>query len=139
MVETDNLLSQIYLQAKGFVSIEDAATLLSRRHASRPGDEIIIWGLLMGDRVFETPNSLWRREGQEMVPGVRTGYLISNIPRLADAGLSWAPARPNLSLLREDGQEGVDICYPYDGGSSQLGFIHDEGLRSDWWEYKIDT
>ena len=46
--------SKLYfdMKSKGFVSIEEAGSLLSWRQASRPGDDIVIWSLLVGDEKF---------------------------------------------------------------------------------------
>lgn len=40
--------------AEGFVSLEEAAMLLSHRHVIRPGDKIVIWGLLIGKTVLKS-------------------------------------------------------------------------------------
>jgi hypothetical protein len=60
---------------KGFVSVTEAAGLLSHRHASRPGDEVVIWGLLTGDEVFFRAEDLWcKQEGQNFP----TCWLVSS-------------------------------------------------------------
>lgn len=57
------------------LSIEDAGFLLSQRHASRAGDEIIIWGLLNNLTGDKSPANLWKSQSS-----VHTGYLMSSAP-----------------------------------------------------------
>lgn len=40
--------------AEEFVSLEEAALPLSHRHVTRPGDKIVIWGLLIGKTVSKS-------------------------------------------------------------------------------------
>lgn len=45
----------------GDISNEVSGTLLSHRPASRPGDDIVIWSLLLGgDQIFFDPIKFWR-------------------------------------------------------------------------------
>ncbi|KAF4541548.1 Ankyrin repeat-containing protein [Lasiodiplodia theobromae] len=99
--------------------VEDAAAHLSHRHASRPGDEVVIWSLLTttnaaregegegagagaageegGGGPTDDPLRFWKRRVGTLVP---TGFLISSSPRLGyasaeNAGFGWAPRRPD--------------------------------------------
>lgn len=105
-------------------SIETASTLLSRRYASRLGDDVIIWSLLCGDdKPHQSPISLWKsREGS----WVKTGFLMSSCHRIADAprGYGWAPATPQVlgpyTPLRSPGSP---IFWPYDGSGTAAARI----------------
>ncbi|KAF4537742.1 Ankyrin repeat-containing protein [Lasiodiplodia theobromae] len=73
-------------------SVEQSGRLLSHRHASRTGDEIVIWSLLRGG-LFNTAEDFWRNHSTV----IQTGFLISDAPRISDVpGMGWAPARPDL-------------------------------------------
>lgn len=43
----------------GYVTVMEAAGLLSHRHASRPGDEVVIWDLLTGDLLTRDEGDDW--------------------------------------------------------------------------------
>ncbi|CAF3487914.1 unnamed protein product [Fusarium graminearum] len=113
---------------KGFVTISEAATLLSQRHASRPGDDVIIWSLLVGDDPFKHALQLWRsgRAGIDILAThqtVFTGFLLSSVPRLRSPGPSWAPNQPGVSRSAI----GEQTRYPpYDGNLSRVGTIEIE-------------
>jgi hypothetical protein len=44
------------------IAIEDAGFLLSQRHASRPDDEVVIWGLLNNLNGEKSALNLWRAQ-----------------------------------------------------------------------------
>jgi hypothetical protein len=50
------------LLGRGFVSIGEAAALLSHRHATRDADDLLIWSLLIGDLEGESPVEMWKRQ-----------------------------------------------------------------------------
>jgi hypothetical protein len=113
--------------------------LLSHRQASRPGDAVVIWSLLLEEKAAKTPAELWKRQVR-MLPqpqkrpaipanGIPTGFLISSAPRLKGLpGLGCAPATPTLSL---DGGGGK-IYLAEDGQGTEVGIIWPDGLRALW-------
>ncbi|KAK1246306.1 hypothetical protein MKX08_000108 [Trichoderma sp. CBMAI-0020] len=124
----------IVKRRKGFVDIKEAAGLLSHRHASRAGDEIVIWGLLTGDKVFDKAESLWlSQQGR----GVPSGWLVSSYERLTGVkGFSWAPSRPNFRLHGQGSHADYNrLLFPYSGIDTRISIITSNGLRGDWWAY----
>lgn len=120
-------------RAMGFVNVQEAACLLSHRHASRMNDEVIIWSLLCDDEVSETAVEFWKTRIGRVIP---TGFLISSTPRIqcdgikAQRGFSWAPCRPDMP---DDPDSSKGKAYfAYDGTKSAAGLITAEGLRATW-------
>lgn len=104
--------------------IETAGVMLSRRYASRRGDDVIIWSLLCGDdRAHQSPVSLWEsRKGSR----VRTGFLMSSCDRIAGAprGFGWAPATPLiLGPHTSPRPPNVPLYWPYDGSGTSSARI----------------
>ncbi|KAL7896207.1 hypothetical protein HDV63DRAFT_413242 [Trichoderma sp. SZMC 28014] len=122
---------------KGFVDIKEAASLLSHRHASRPGDEVVIWSLLTGDKVFSEAESLWLSQER----GIPSGWLVSSYERLEHVkGLSWAPSRPNFPLHGEGSHADYDkLLLPYSGRDTRFTKITQQGLRGLWWAYTFQA
>ena len=115
---------------EGFVNIGEAAALLSHRHATRYGDDLLIWSLLIGDIEDVSPISMWERQVGKRIA---TGSLISSAQRIqGHPGLGWAPFSPT-ALRRIDDQSANPKAYPaYDGGETSEGLITPEGLRAKW-------
>lgn len=120
-------------RAKGFVNVEEAACLLSHRHASRPGDEVIIWSLLCGPIVRHSAIEFWRQRVDHVV---LTGFLVSSCPRvhaplsITRSGFGWAPCRPNMPAIRK-----LPLSKTYfgdDGARTAGGLINARGLKSAW-------
>lgn len=113
------------VSAEKFASIEDAAGLLRYRQASHPDkDEIVIWSLLCEAHVSTTAEQLWQRYRHAKIShrlGVRSGFLMSSIPRLQTPGFSWAPSRPSLSLATAPG------LFPPDDGTLSQNLILGDG------------
>jgi hypothetical protein len=79
------------------LTTEEAGNLLSRRHATREGDDIVTWSLLSGPCVFNVAEQMWKAR---MNVRIVTAYLMSNSPRLENVrGFSWAPATPYTRRL----------------------------------------
>lgn len=119
----------------GFVNIGEAAALLSHRHATRDGDDLLIWSLLIGDFEDDSPIAMWERQVGKRIP---TGSLVSSAQRIQDhPGLGWAPFSPT-ALQRTDEQNPSPKVYPaYDGGETSDGLITPEGLRAKWLTYEF--
>lgn len=115
--------------AKGFVSVEEAAGLLSHRQASRPGDDVVIWSLLVGEKAYHSPESFWRSRYSNDVDArfrrvLNTGFLFSSAPRIQhQKGLSWAPARPTCD--RASGR----FFLGGDGHRTKLASLSKKGLK----------
>jgi hypothetical protein len=124
--------------ADGFLAVSEAATLLCQRFASRPGDDVVIWALLVGEQRFEDAAELWTRGhgGTDPIPmdrTVYTGYLISSVPRLSHDGISWAPSQPGVQFAADGSGTSYDYP-PYDGMLSRVGTImkYPHNLRAVW-------
>ena len=118
----------------GFLTIGEAA-LLSHRHATRDGDDLLIWSLLIGDLEDESPIEMWKRQVGKRIP---TGSLISSTQRVKGyPGLNWAPYLPTvLQHIKEPGS--VSKVYPaYNGSETSNGIITKEELRVKWLVYCI--
>lgn len=118
--------------AQGFISIGEAAVLLSHRHATRDEDDVLIWNLLIGDVERQDPVEMWKLQiGNK----ISTGALISSAPRIQHLeGFHWAPSRPTLPR-RSHADRAVKnpkAFLAYDGGDSRNGEITTEGLRAKW-------
>ncbi|OKL60969.1 hypothetical protein UA08_03689 [Talaromyces atroroseus] len=130
---------------KGRVTVEVGSCLLSHRHASRPGDEVVIWSLLISDSVHRTAVNLWQSlEGQM----VQTGFLMSSLPRIkGHKGLGWAPSRPNFpphttSSPADPEHEGVapltQRIFPSTGYGTSSALITPKGLDGPWHVFEIE-
>lgn len=116
--------------SKGFLIPEVAGSLLSHRPASRPGDDIVIWSLLLQDEVCHDAESFWRsREGS----GLATSFLMSSAPRLRKRGLRWAPSSPMAEELRFPTSKTSTRILAFDGSDSDTGLISPEGFSAPWW------
>jgi len=120
---------------EGFVDIGTAAALLSHRHATRDGDDLIIWSLLIGDMETSSPVAMWQRQ---VGKHIRTGCLISSAKRIqGHQGLSWAPFSPT-TRQRSDNEGTVSRVYPaYAGQETSGGLVTTEGLRAKWLTFEF--
>ncbi|KAI9771959.1 MAG: hypothetical protein M1839_002592 [Geoglossum umbratile] len=112
--------------AKGFIGVQEASCLLNHRHASRQGDEVVIWSLLCDERVHTSAEAFWKAK----VGGViNTGFLVSNAPRVQNCkGFSWAPRRPSTQL----GLHSEKNSFASDGEGSCWGLVREEGYKAKW-------
>lgn len=130
----------------GYLSVETSGDLLSHRPASRPGDDVVIWSLLVSQRtIFHDAETFWKAmQGPVFRPSkvsgrgarIRTGYLISSAPRLKTRGLGWAPASPTFLFSSQSTTGGLSSS---DGGDSATGWITPDGLVADWLLWKFDN
>ncbi|KAL9044841.1 MAG: hypothetical protein Q9214_002051 [Letrouitia sp. 1 TL-2023] len=116
----------------GFLTLETAGSLLSHREASRPGDDLVIWSLLLKEEVCEDAEVFWR---SRIGTTVSTAYLISSAPRLDVRGFSWAPRTPNADLSPSSLTNVSGRILSYDGSDGDRSFITSEGLRGEWFMY----
>lgn len=120
------------LAINGYLTVENSGSLLSHREASRPGDDIVIWSLLLHEQVFEDAELFWRsREGKLL----QTSYLLSSAPRLGVRGLGWAPSSPSARLLADASGKLTSRLLSHDGRGSIPGSITKDGFVADWLFY----
>lgn len=118
--------------SRGFLVPEVAGSLLCYRPASRPGDDIVIWSLLLQDEVCHDAESFWRsREGSTLA----TSFLMSSAPRLGKRGLRWAPSSPMAGLMGLPTLKTKTRILAFDGSDSAVGSISSEGFTAPWWFY----
>ena len=116
----------------GFLTVGAAGSLLSHREASRPGDDIVIWSLLLHDTVYQNAKDFWTsRQGLTL----GTSFLVSSVPRLKERGLGWAPASPTAPLvdMRSNGRQTRLLAFG--GEDSEVGLIRKDGFRAHWFMY----
>lgn len=120
--------------AKGLISLEEAASLLSHRHASRDGDDVIIWSLLFNEKAFKTAENLWQADNSRHIDDINSGFLLSSAPRLKDIkGLSWAPSRPAIRLTPEEEAKGYRAHMAVASYNTSLCHMTPEGLQGAWY------
>lgn len=134
----------------GYLPIETSGNLLSYRPASRPGDDVVIWSLLISEKtVIHDAETFWKTmqgpalqlstvTGRIFSSGARikTKYLVSSAPRLKTRGLGWAPASPTFRVSTQSITDGLD---GFDGGTSESGWITPDGLVADWLLWRFEN
>ncbi|KAK9422446.1 hypothetical protein SUNI508_04802 [Seiridium unicorne] len=120
--------------------IEDSGLSLLRRHASRSGDDVIIWSLLSGHPGNFSAINLWKRQST-----VQTAYLMSSAPRITDVpGFGWAPSTPTIipHERRLTYKHFEQVCmtsyYCGDSRGSYVGTITPRGLAARWLIQELD-
>ena len=116
----------------GFLLVETAGSLLSHREASRPGDDIVIWSLLLGDKLNKGAIAFWKSR-QKI--GLSTSFLVSSVPRLKKRSLGWAPSSPTAQLVRMRANGPQTRLLAFDGMDSDRGIIEKDGFRAPWFMY----
>ena len=114
----------------GFVDIETGSSYLNHRAASRPGDDMVIWSLLLDDKVYHDAETFWRTmEGQFL----SVSFLVSSAPRLKCRGLRWAPSSPTARLQKDtfEGPGPRSWAFSF-GGVSEFGIIEKDGFSATW-------
>lgn len=112
-----------------FMSSEKSGEILSYRPASRKGDDVIIWSLLVNNNKCELPEDFWRRNLGELI---HTGFLMSSAPRVDARGLSWAPSTPYFKPLLDSTVAGVSSYRAFTGSETMPGVITEAGLVAGW-------
>lgn len=131
-----NAQQRVPVNAYRAFHVDKAAIFLNHRHASRPGDEIVIWSLVCDSRIFERPEDLW---ANFINYPVNTSFLISSAPRIQGRkGLSWAPARPNPAPPAEDEYQPEDYYIAQDV-ESEPAKISAEGIRGKWFVLEFEV
>ena len=130
----------------GYLTIERSGRSLINRPVSHPGDDVIIWSLLMNEKtVFHNAETFWKNlqaahsdhtDAIMEAAQIETGYLVSSIPRLKIKGLGWAPVSPTSSFSTQAMSQGL---HGFEGRPSLMGFITPDGLVADWWLWKFSN
>ena len=129
------------------MSLELAGSALSHRPASRKGDDLVIWTLLIGlDNDSSTPlpfegveqdseefsSRFWKTFVDRQIT---TGFLMSNVPRITIPSLTWAPRTASCMMLEND-----FVFHSYfDGENTSLARITDEGIIGEWMMYEFSV
>ncbi|KAL9625868.1 MAG: hypothetical protein Q9160_000188 [Pyrenula sp. 1 TL-2023] len=134
-------LNSIEERFKEALPISVAGTWLSHRPASRPGDDVVIWSLLLGPGRDPSSNGLdfWKAHVGNSIP---TGFLVSSAPRLTAPGLSWAPQSPFAApnkLKNKQSNKISDFIRPSKGQDTAYGKITDDGLEGPWLVYRFQS
>lgn len=116
----------------GFLTVETAGSLLSHREASRPGDDLVIWSLLLKEEACKDTELFWR---SKIGTAISTAFLVSSAPRLDVRGFSWAPRTPNTDISRNSLTNGSERILSYDGSTGDQALITSEGLNGTWYMY----
>ncbi|KAK3369472.1 hypothetical protein B0T24DRAFT_632681 [Lasiosphaeria ovina] len=127
----------------GLLSVQEAACLLSHRHASRQGDEVVIWSLLCSETPCYTAKDFWdacvqRAKNRSQLLLVPTGLLMSSVPRLQAKGLSWAPSRPNLPEECYTTSRPGSAIIAGDGAGTVIGIYQEAKLVAGWNVVRFD-
>ncbi|KAK8090373.1 Ankyrin repeat-containing protein [Apiospora hydei] len=124
--------------------LDAAGIALVYRHATRKGDELVIWSLLTNTPPHATAVGFWRSmKGRK----IHTGFLVSSIKRLRGIpGFSWAPETPYMRWPERtdpsDWEHSLKTMWqpriaPSDGSGSRLAEITERGLRGEWLVYRV--
>ena len=138
------------LHEAGYLEVDTGGNLLSRRPASRPGDDIVIWSLLISDKtIFRSAEAFWKSmqglafhtsedTGVTIFSAgrIKSGYLVSSTPRLKEKGLRWAPISPTFPTSVGFGK---DFLNDSDSGMSLSAHVTADGLVGDWLLWRFDN
>ena len=129
------------------MSLELAGSTLSHRPASRKGDDLVIWSLLIGldnDSSMPLPFEGVEQDSEEFYSSfwkafvnrqITTGFLISSAPRLTIPSLTWAPRTASCLMSNDD-----LIFHPsFDGRNTSLARITDQGIIGEWMMHEFSV
>ncbi|KIX94155.1 uncharacterized protein Z520_10181 [Fonsecaea multimorphosa CBS 102226] len=125
---------EILKQMEGYVPVEEALHLLARRHASRPGDSIVILSLLIDDKPVYTAEAFWK---SKIGYSLSTGVLFSSQPRLRCKGFRWAPSQPELPLAVSNRVSPYSQEHLFDGSRTTIAIITPDGLDGRFATFEI--
>ncbi|MDI1488038.1 MAG: hypothetical protein OHK93_007312 [Ramalina farinacea] len=118
----------------GFLTIEGGGSHLTHREASRPGDDIVIWSLLIDDNAHSDAKAFWRAQKGKVLA---TSFLLSSVPRLKTPGLRWAPSSPAAQLLDAESSGSAYRLLALDEDDSEVGRIGADGIKATWLMYEV--
>lgn len=127
--------------------IPEATLLLVNRHASRNGDDVVIWTLLTGSQPFFDPEDFWFHVWTTLQE-LPSGYLFSDVPRLQEIpGLRWAPSQPrransirSFSSSLPQGRTIPSLGQFFDGEGTRRGRVYRGGAFAAVWQtFELDA
>jgi hypothetical protein len=118
----------------GKIPLATVGTMLSFRPASRKGDDVVIWSLILNDELFYTAEAFW---GSRVGTQIKTGFLVSSAPRLRARGLSWAPITSYAAPSLQGSRNNTVYYRPFEGADTEWASIEKEGLIADWAVYEF--
>ncbi len=133
-VKKDYNIPQPSTSVTGFMTVQTGGSLLSHRAASRPGDDMVIWSLLLDDRVYKNAESFWKSKEDQTLP---TSFLVSSVPRLKKRGLGWAPSSPIAHLIQPRPNCPKTRLLAFDGAESETGVVIKDGFLARWLMYEL--
>ena len=116
----------------GVLTVGAAGSVLSHREASRPGDDIVIWSLLLNDTVYQNAKAFWKSRQDDIL---HTSFLVSSVPRLKERGSGWAPSSPTAPLVRMRSNGLQTRLLAHDNFDSEAGRIRKDGFSACWLMY----
>ena len=126
--------------------LKSAGHTLSYRPASRKGDDLVIWSLLIGldkNGIATLPFGDVDQDSEEFCvrfwqtfigEWIDTGFLMSSAPRLTSSCFTWAP---RTATCLPDNDDAWLIQSNLDGASTQAARITDQGILGDWLLYRF--
>jgi hypothetical protein len=116
--------------------ISESSALLSHRHATRSGEDALLWSLMCGgrkDQHTSDPATFWTASVGQFV---NTGYLLSTAPRLENVRFfGWAPRSPNVRF-GVGARSGTPV-FSSDGEGSEIGRVTARDLDAIWPVYPV--
>ncbi|KAM0278394.1 hypothetical protein ACHAQH_005216 [Verticillium albo-atrum] len=118
-------------------TVEKVGSILGFRHATRAGDDMVIWSLLSNLPVSFTPQDFWQSLVGRTIP---TAFLVSDAARLQKTpGFFWAPATPYIRGPTTKYGAKIWPHLAYDGLGSQHALVSATGLQGPWLVYEYDS
>ena len=118
---------------------EEVGQILSYRPASRGGDDVVIWRLLVAGTAFDSPEILWRSKLHISGDMVQTGFLMSSTPRSSAKRFSWAPSTPYFKPRKEQPTRTATPFRAFRGAETMPGIITDKGLLAAWHVFEFEA
>jgi hypothetical protein len=135
---THKPIEQRYLRQIELISLEEAGSLLSHRHASRDGDDTIIWSLLFNEHPVHTPEAMWKTDDWPHSWFINSSFLISSAPGIRGVkGLSWAPLSPTIRLGPEQELIGQQSYVATATSETSQCSVTPDGLEGAWFTYRF--
>ena len=113
----------------GFMRLELSGSLLCHRAASRDGDDMVIWSLLLGDEAIDDADVFWK---SRIGKGLSTSFIMSSAPRLASKGFRWAPSSPIARIRNETIHGPRQRLLAFDGVEGEPGTVTEDGFLASW-------
>ncbi|KAL9044842.1 MAG: hypothetical protein Q9214_002052 [Letrouitia sp. 1 TL-2023] len=126
--------------------LEPAGNMLSYRPASRKGDDLVIWSLLIGldksgtallpfGEADQNSEEFCFRFWQTFVgEWISPGFLMSSAPRLKTPGFTWAPR--TATCLPEDDNTWLKQAH-FNGAPTRSARITNQGIVGNWLWYRF--